>query len=262
MIGEGAGIVHTVVPFSAVHRVRSFEDIVEQIRDAVVSGALPPGSRLPAERDLAASFNVSRPTLREALRSLEAIGIIEIRAGKSGGVFVIAPSSAQVASALDTMFRFHGATIGELAEVRTSFEAENAFWAAQRADDVDIATLKSQAEEFERLTRIESTEWRVLSRLDIEFHETVAVASKNQVRVAIMRGINTAFFRFSSALEPVASPSVREDITRDIWGVHDAIVARDADLARKLMHAHVNEYSKMEMNVREVPPVSLDESLS
>lgn len=77
--------------FTAAQRVRSFEDIIAQVRDAVAEGRLRPGERLPSERALAESFGVSRATLREALRSLEALGVVEIRLGATGGAFASEP---------------------------------------------------------------------------------------------------------------------------------------------------------------------------
>ncbi len=106
--------------------MRSFDHIVGQIRDAIASGGIAPGERLPSERDLGVAFGVSRTTLREALRALEAQGVIEIRTGSRGGAFVAEPSSELVAAALGALLRFRSATARELAEFRVPFEAENA----------------------------------------------------------------------------------------------------------------------------------------
>src|SRR3954471_9329941 len=78
----------TIPAFVPAQRVRSFDHIVGQIRDAISSGGILPGERLPSERDLGVAFGVSRTTLREALRALEAQGVIEIRTGSRGGAFV------------------------------------------------------------------------------------------------------------------------------------------------------------------------------
>src|SRR5258706_9258850 len=85
--------------FVPAQRVRSFDHIVGQIRDAIASGGITPGERLPSERDLGVAFGVSRTTLREALRALEAQGVLEIRTGSRGGALVARPSSELVAGA-------------------------------------------------------------------------------------------------------------------------------------------------------------------
>src|SRR5664279_177924 len=130
---------HIFVP---AQRVRSFDHIVDQIREAISSGGIAPGERPPSERDLGVAFGVSRTTLREALRALEAQGVIEIRTGSRGGAFVAEPSSELVAAALGALLRFRSATARELAEFRVPFEAENAAWAARRADPAALAELE------------------------------------------------------------------------------------------------------------------------
>ena len=90
---------------------------------------------------------MSRPTVREALRSLEAMGVVEVRPGKSGGAFAVAPPSSLVGNAVATLLNLQGASLRDLAEFRATFEPENAWWAAQRADDDDIAQLTALVEE-------------------------------------------------------------------------------------------------------------------
>src|ERR1700712_3010602 len=103
-------MTETTPTFVPAQRVRSFDHIVGQIRDQIASGGIAPGERLPSERDLGVAFGVSRTTLREALRALEAQGVIEIRTGSRGGAFVAEPSSELVAAALGALLRFRSAT--------------------------------------------------------------------------------------------------------------------------------------------------------
>src|SRR4051795_5552455 len=133
--------------FAKAQRVRSFADVLEQLREAILAGRIRPGDRLPAERDLCAEFGVGRPTLREALRSLEAVGLIEVRPGKSGGSFAAAPSESTVGEALAALVNLRGASLEDLAEFRVDFEGENAAWAARRADAADITALEALAAE-------------------------------------------------------------------------------------------------------------------
>jgi GntR family transcriptional repressor for pyruvate dehydrogenase complex len=237
--------------FTAAKRVRSFEDIVTQIREAIIDGRLAPGKRLPGERELSAIFGVSRSTLRESLRMLEAIGVIEIRPGTHGGVVVTGPGEDQVGSALGALIRFRGATAAELAEFRTGFEGENAQLAAERADDEDLAELDAIAQRFAANAAVQETPWRTLAEVDLAFHEAVARASKNQVRVAIMLGISQAFYAASSALSPLASPKVRKTIVRELNQISAAIRDRDASLARSRMRRHVHKFAELERKVSE-----------
>src|SRR3954470_4839077 len=127
--------------FSPARRLRMLDDVFVQIRDAILAGEVGEGQRLPNERDLAERFAVGRPTVREALRSLEALGIVEIRAGRAGGAFAARPSEATLGSALSTLVSLRGASAQELAEFRLGFEAETAWWAARRADGSDVDEL-------------------------------------------------------------------------------------------------------------------------
>src|SRR5215211_8695028 len=126
-----------VTAFTPARRLRMLDDVFLQIREAILAGDIAEGERLPNERDLAERFEVGRPTVREALRSLEALGIVEIRAGRSGGAYAARPSEATLGAALSTLVSLRGASAQELAEFRISFEAENAWWDAKRADDDD-----------------------------------------------------------------------------------------------------------------------------
>src|SRR5258707_3951626 len=116
--------------FTEVNRTRSSDDVVDQIRTAILSGQLKTGDRLPNERELCGVFGVSRATLREGLRTLEALGAIEIRTGAAGGIFPAEPQADHVGAALESLLRFRHVTAHEPAEFRTSFVSQTASMAA------------------------------------------------------------------------------------------------------------------------------------
>lgn len=237
--------------FTEVKRMRSSDDVVDQIRDAILSGQLKSGDRLPNERDFCAVFGVSRATLREGLRTLEALGAIEIRPGAAGGIFAAEPQGDQVGAALEALMRFRRVTVRELGEFRTSFEGETAHWAALRATDEDIESLLSLAEDFIALANEESVPWRTLAELDITFHEAIADAAKNQVRVAIMLGIHRALHHGSTSLEHGMTPAVRRSIGQELHGIARAVAQRDASLARRRMRRHVKKFSDLQTQTAE-----------
>src|SRR3954454_5393480 len=137
------GFAVVAASFDKVRRVRSFDDVLEQLREAIPSGRSRPGERLPNERQLCETFGVGRPTLREALRSLEAVGMIEVRPGKGGGSYAVTPSESTLGDALASLVSLRGASLEDLAEVRVDFEGESAAWAARRAEAGDIGTLEA-----------------------------------------------------------------------------------------------------------------------
>src|SRR5829696_7479645 len=180
--------------FDKVRRVRSFDDVVRQLREAIYSGRIRPGQRLPGERQLCEEFGVGRPTLREALRSLEAVGIIEVRPGKGGGSYAVTPSESTVGDALAALVNLRGASLEDLAEFRVDFEAENASWAARRADAGDIAMLRSIVAEA-RAAADDPATLREVAAIDVRWHEALARATKNRLRIGIALGIHEAVLR-------------------------------------------------------------------
>jgi GntR family transcriptional regulator, transcriptional repressor for pyruvate dehydrogenase complex len=235
--------------FTQAKRVRSFEGVVTQIRDAITTGAVQPGDRLPSERELCQIFNVSRSTLREGIRALEATGIVEIRLGTSGGIFAAPLDGAHLGSTIDALLRFRGATADDLAEFRTTFEGENAFFAARRADAADRKQLLGVCDAFDERTGAPDVPWPELVELDVAFHEAVARASKNQIRIAIMLGINHALSHASESLASLATDSLRRTIAKELRAIKDAIEAQDADLARTRMRRHVKKFSELERGI-------------
>jgi DNA-binding FadR family transcriptional regulator len=241
--------LQTGVLFTEVKRMRSSDDVVDQIRGAILSGQLKTGDRLPNERDLCGVFGVSRATLREGLRTLEALGAIEIRPGATGGIFATEPQGDQVGAALESLLRFRHVTAQELSEFRTSFEGETAHWAATRATDDDVENLREIADRFVTLAEDVDVPWRTLAEVDIAFHEAMAYATKNQVRVAIMLGIHRALHRASTALVDHMTPAFRRAIGNELRSIVDAIDHHDAPLARKRMRRHVKKFSALELEV-------------
>jgi GntR family transcriptional repressor for pyruvate dehydrogenase complex len=225
--------------FTEVKRTRSSDDVVVQVKDAIIAGRLKSGERLPNERELCRVFGVSRSTLREGLRTLEALGVIEIRPGAAGGIFASEPQGDHLGE--------------ELAEFRVSFEGETARWAAQRAADDDVARLKELADRFTELARepVDALPWRVLVEIDLAFHEALADASKNAVRVAIMLGIHRALHEASSSLAPRMTADARREIGTELRQIASAVAAHDPSRAARHTRSHVKKFSDLERAVQE-----------
>jgi DNA-binding FadR family transcriptional regulator len=233
--------------FTEVRPVRSFEGIALQIQLAVSSGQLKNGDRLPTERELGTIFGVSRATLREALRVLESSGVIEIRRGASGGVFVAEPKADQVAQALEALIRFRGATTAELAEFRVSFEGETAYWAARRATPEQVARLAAITAQYAAAAERPETRWAALVDLDVLFHEQVASASHNTIRLAIMLAIHGALYEASLAIESRADLDFRRAEAAELVAIAQAIGRHQVRLAQRLMRKHVSWNAQAEV---------------
>jgi GntR family transcriptional regulator, transcriptional repressor for pyruvate dehydrogenase complex len=234
--------------FTPARRVRMLDDVFLQIRDAILAGELPEGARLPNERDLAERFEVGRPTVREALRSLEALGIVEIRAGRSGGAYAARPSEATLGSALSTLVSLRGASAQELAEFRLGFEADTAWWAAQRADAEDVAALEQLVAETRRRLEQVTADWTPVTDADARWHEALARATKNRLRIGISLGLHEPRLRQAPGLSE-AHVRYARTIPDALAAITRAVEAHDADAARSAMLDHVEQWAHLNPEV-------------
>jgi GntR family transcriptional repressor for pyruvate dehydrogenase complex len=224
------------------------DDVFVQIRDAILAGEVPEGQRLPNERDLAERFAVGRPTVREALRSLEALGIVEIRAGRAGGAFAARPSEATLGSALATLVSLRGASAQELAEFRLGFEAETAWWAARRADPGDVAELERLVEETRLRLEQVADDYTPVTEADARWHEALARTTRNRLRIGISLGLHEPRLKQVPALGQAHAryartiPAALAEITR-------AVELHDADAARSAMVEHIEEWARFNPDV-------------
>jgi GntR family transcriptional regulator, transcriptional repressor for pyruvate dehydrogenase complex len=227
-----------------VRRVRTLDDITAQLQQAIVSGQLKPGDRLPAERELTEIFGVGRPTLREALRFLEAHGILEIRPGKGGGAFVVAPSEKTLANTLSTLLALSSAAPADLAEFRLSFEPENAWWAAQRATADELARMEDLARSA-AAAAASPDQWMRVGEIDAYWHEALARATKNSLRIGIALGTHDTLMRNHEAVMRsvlASGPDVAThvaDIARDMASITAAIGRGEAEAVRTAMRLHI-----------------------
>src|SRR3954463_14690424 len=128
--------------FAPVSVARASSSIADQIRSAIVTGQLGEGDRLPPERELAEQFGVSRVTVRDALRALEAMGLIDVRVGARGGAFVTVPSGDGVGQTMSDMMMMQAITPEDIVEARLMVELGTITIACSRATDEDIALLR------------------------------------------------------------------------------------------------------------------------
>ena len=233
---------HAAAPFkiAALKHRRVYESVADQIRQAIFSGRLAPGHKLPPERDMARQFQTSRVALREALRALEQEGMISIKRGFGGGAFVADFDHAlrALADSLNTVVKLGQAKSAHLTEARTIFEPELARLAALRADDADLKAM-------EELVRAQEQELRagMLTRKhDIEFHTLMASACHNPVLTIVVSAIDEAI------RDPIARSRLTPQMRAGVVGYHrsllDAIRRRDGERAYRIMQEHVAAVQK------------------
>jgi GntR family transcriptional repressor for pyruvate dehydrogenase complex len=162
--------------FSRINAGRISSLIVEQIRELIHEGQLAAGDRLPSERELGERFGVSRVTVREALRGLEANGLVAIRVGARGGAFVTAPTGAQVGKGISDLLTLSVLTPAQVTEARQVFELGIVPLVCKRADDTDIADLLQMCDDADAVLEKQN---RYPVSMSAEFHNRLAQATHN-----------------------------------------------------------------------------------
>ena len=160
---------------------RVSDQAYEQIRDLIFRGQLKPGDQIMPERELAQALGVSRPTVREAIKKLVTMGLLEHRQGQ--GTFVRSIDSQREHNPLAAVIEGHDASLEELLEVRMGLEGQSVILAAQRATAEDIQVLEKALEAM----LAENAAGRLGIEEDVSFHMAIAFASKNPVQVYIMK---------------------------------------------------------------------------
>ena len=169
--------------YQPVGRSKLFERIVEQIQGRIVRGELRAGDRLPPERELALAFGASRTAVREALKTLAQMGLVDMRPGR--GTIITDNTFDAMRSSLGLMLRVGQHSPDALVELRQIIEPEIAALAAERATETHIAALREAVEMMERSLRRADT----YIEADNRFHRTLALASRNPLIVSLVDSI-------------------------------------------------------------------------
>jgi GntR family transcriptional repressor for pyruvate dehydrogenase complex len=168
--------------FKPIKHVKVSDEIVDQIRNLISQGKLKPGDRLLPERELIREFDVSRPSLREALNSLITMGFLEIKGKRT---FIKSVASESMQNPLSLLIKADTQKIFDLIEVRKAIEAWGAFLAAQRATEEDIKKLANIIEEMRKAFE----EGRTWEKQDADFHLGMAQATHNTIQTHVMSTI-------------------------------------------------------------------------
>ena len=215
-----------VIPFRSA---TMSTQIVAQVRDALFARELRPGDFLGTEKDLAGRFGVSRIVARDALRTLEAQGVVDIKVGSGGGARIAQGNARLFAEALAVQLDLAGVSVAEIMD-------------AQRAIAAELAAVNSIAEDHVRLRElIADAEGKIddvgaFTRSSREFHLAVAEASHNRVLVVQLISLQHVSW-------PARNPTLTPKVARRILDAHKELASlieiRDAAGARRLMDEHV-----------------------
>jgi DNA-binding FadR family transcriptional regulator len=209
-----------------------YQIVFNRINEAITSGALKPGERLPSEREMATTFNVSRTSVRESLRALELNSIIEVRPGE--GAFIRPVKVKTLVNDMAAIIAKSGESlIYEMLEIRAIIETECAYLAAQRATSADLERMRNCLDE---MAQSENNEELGLTA-DLNFHYAVAQATNNSILLGIMRTLGDHMEQTIKATRRhrFSRPGRFQDTLEDHRNVFLAISGKDAERARRLM---------------------------
>ena len=201
----------------SARRRKAPQEIVYRIREQILSGYLPHGSKLPPEHELTTTLCVSRQTLREALRVLEAQGLLHIRAGSGGGAFVADVNVETASMGLVNFLHNKQLTLEHLTDVRHLVEPHLAAEAARKATDEQIAELEALQAQARR--RLGNNEAALLREIEIAFHGKLAAISENPLLTFVAGFIDHLLLGVKQSLD------LDENFSLAVINAHDNIVA-------------------------------------
>lgn len=206
--------------------------IVDEVIEALFDRRLDPGDFLGTEKDIAERAGVSRIVARDALRTLQALGVVEIKVGAGGGARIAHGNPRLFAEALAVQLTLAGVSVREMMDAQRAIETTAAELAAENATVEDIAALHASLAEHEATIADSSAYTRTCMR----FHLAVAEAAHNRVLVAQLLSLQHVSW-------PAQNRTLTDPVAQHILDVHrqlvDVIESRDAAAARRLMDDHV-----------------------
>jgi GntR family transcriptional regulator, transcriptional repressor for pyruvate dehydrogenase complex len=228
-----------------IKKTRVAEEVADRIRVLMLDGTFPPGQPLPSERHLAERFGVSRGSIRDALRTLETIGLLETRHGQ--GTFPHELSVDRLVAPLASVMAYRSDLQDELLDVRKMFEPAVARFAAQRATEEDLVDLQSILDAQRQ--KLKNGQSAIVE--DTAFHAILARSTRNRVVMSIMATLNDLLVESrTQSLQQKGRPA------RSMDG-HEAVVAalrrRDADGAAQAMYNHIDQIADLQLDAHKDP---------
>ncbi|MED7924877.1 GntR family transcriptional regulator [Nonomuraea sp. LP-02] len=224
--------------FEPVRAVRAYERVVEQIEEAVESGALTPGERLPSERELMVQFSVGRSTVREALRVLQARGLVRSRPGDPNGAEVLPFSPVVLKKSMTTLARVSELSLGELVQFRMVLDAAAVLLAARLRTEEHLAEMAAAVDDMK------AADAAGFGAADAAFHDAVARAGGNkliQVCTDVVRAVMVGLVEDRLARAPDREALMRRSVAHH-EDVIAALRAGDGPLAARLTRQSMYDY--------------------
>ena len=226
--------------FNNISNKKVYEQVIEQIQNNIMEGIFKKGDKLPSERELSEKLGVSRTSIREALRVLETMGVVESRQGE--GNFICSNIEKSLLQPLSMMFKLNNGSFSDIYELRSILEIECARLSAIRATDMDCRELLSVVEEMEQETFGENR-YEILVELDKKFHNTLSDISKNYLIESLFSTISNLFEKFIEDARYKIILFDSEQANKSLLIQHkkicESIIKKNQDMAVEAMREHM-----------------------
>ncbi len=229
--------------FQTAKQTKVFQDVVAQIQDAILDGRLKTGDTLPSERQLKDMFNISRGTLREALRVLEQKGLIEIKLGVGGGSVVKDLNADQVSEGLALLIRSQKVSLNHLAEFREDVEGFVAARAAANRSAADISILTDLLNQAGKCIEAGPSQRETFLEIDKRIHMTLAQVAANPIYMSVLHSVHDNIHRYHDEFLSMDKRELQENY-RDLCDLVHAVEKGQSDRARRLARNHVRRFNK------------------
>jgi DNA-binding FadR family transcriptional regulator len=227
--------------------------LAEELRERILDGEFAENTPLPPERELVSQTQMSRSTVREALRILEVQGLVRIKAGRAGGAFVQRPSKDSVASSVNLLIRGRQLRLAALLETREAIEPFCAQLAARNRTDEDLKVLDAANEALGD----ESSTLQAFLQANVDWHVGVAIASHNELLAGLMTALSRAIYA-ATQNERFVDAEVRKVTAQAHKSITTAIRQQNPDAAVRRMTRHVHSYAQAVLKVDERTEISVD----
>jgi DNA-binding FadR family transcriptional regulator len=240
--------------FKEIKPVRAYDAVVKQIEDAILSGRLKPGHKLPPEREVIGLFNISRRTLREALRILEQKGLIQVKLGSRGGAFVIDNVPNRICESFNLLIRQKKISAENLTEFRIQAEGHVVKLVSERASQNDLKELEKLFARGKNLIGQDASDYDEILEIEGQLHLKLAEISGNALYTIVIKTINDALILPSYQFDPVDSVYIKRAF-KDWELLIDALYHHRAAEARELIMEHIRYFSSLAGKLGKSPEI-------
>lgn len=253
LASDTSGEAARPVQLAPMHVPKASDVLAEELRERILRGEFPEGTSLPPERELVTQTQMSRTTVREALRILEVQGLVRVKTGRAGGAFVQKPGEAAIASSVTLLIRGRQIKLADLLETREAIEPSCARLAALHRTEADLARLDAANELIAKDGSLDD-----FLQANVDWHVGVALAGHNELLIGVMSALSRAIYTATNN-QGFVDDDVRRATVTIHTGITKAIRTGDEAAAMRRMTRHVHQYAEAVLASDERTTIEVDD---